>query len=89
MSRVWFVRGLSIRIGPLLLAFAVHLYVGRRTWLDAVDDIFAFVGADFHAVFSRCFLKSLSTLLQLFSSSEHIDVIGKPQVTKRSASSGH
>ena len=35
---------------------SVHLYVGRWSWLDAVHENFALFGADFHAVFSRCFL---------------------------------
>ena len=32
--------------------FAVERYVGRRSWLDAVDENFAHVGADFHPVFN-------------------------------------
>ena len=64
-----------------------HLYVGRGSWLDAVDDTFALVGADFPVVFSRCFRQSLSELLQFFfTGSKQIDVIGKPQVAKRSFS---
>ena len=43
--------------------------------------IFALFGAHFHVVFSRCFLQSLSELLQfLFTASEQINVIGKLQV---------
>ena len=45
---------------------SVHLYVGRWSWVDAVDENFALVGAEFHAVFSRCFLQSLSELLKFF-----------------------
>ena len=65
----------------------VHLYVSRWPWLDAADDNFAVVAADFHPVFSRCFLQSLSELLQFFFTAfEQINVIDKPQVAKRSFS---
>ena len=57
---------------------SVHLYVGRWSSLDAIDENSALVGADFHAAFSCCFIQSLSELLQsLFTASEQIDVIGK------------
>ena len=51
---------------------------------------FCFVGTDFHPVFSRCFLQSMSELLQFFFAAyEQIDVVGKTQVAKRSSSNGH
>ena len=54
-------------LANLFKRLSVHLYVGRWFWLDAVDENFAIVGADFHAVFfSRCFIQSLSELLQFF-----------------------
>ena len=37
-----------------------YLYIGGWPWLDAVDDDFAFVGADFHAVISSCFIQPFS-----------------------------
>ena len=36
----------------------IHPYVGRWSWLDAVDDNFAFVGADFRA--EPSFIQSFS-----------------------------
>ena len=43
----------------------------------------------FHVVFSRCFLQSLTDLLQfLFAASGQIDVIGKPQVAIDTDDSG-
>ena len=47
----------------------IHSYVGKCSWLGAVDESFAFVGADFHAVSSICFLQSFSELLEFFSAS--------------------
>ena len=42
-----------------------------------VDDKFAFVGADFHAVTSSSSLHSFSDLLELFAASQQIDVVSK------------
>ena len=54
---------------PLIPAFSIHPYVCRWSWLDAVDENFAFVGADFHAVFSSSFLWSFRESLEFFTGS--------------------
>ena len=70
----------SLFCAQLSERLSVHMYVGRWFWLDAVDENFALLGADFHAVFSRCFLQSLIELLEFFFTAyEHIDVVGKLQ----------
>ena len=54
-------------------------------WLDAVDENFAFVVVDFHAVTSNSFLQSISELLEFFFTAlpppnpQQIDVVSKPQ----------
>ena len=80
---------LGISAGPLLPAFSIHPYVGRWSWLDAVDDYVAFVGADFHVVSRSCSIQSFTELLEFFTASHQIDVVGKPQVAERSSSDGH
>ena len=47
-----------------------------------------FVGGDFHAVSSSCFLKSFCELLEFFTASQQIDVISKLQVAKQSSTNG-
>ena len=39
--------------------FSINTCIGRWSWLDAVDENFAFVGADFNTVTSSSFLQSL------------------------------
>ena len=48
------------------MSFSVHMLVNDPGLIDAVDDNFAVVGVDFLGAVSRCFLQSLSELLQLF-----------------------
>ena len=57
--------------------FSIHLlYVGLLSCLDAVDENFAFVLADFHAVISSRFLQSFSELSAFFFTvSQKTDVI--------------
>ena len=55
---------------------SVHLYVGRWSWLDAVDDNFLL-------------LSELICMPYSAAVSMQIDVIGKPLVAKRSSSNGH
>ena len=62
---------ICVDLGPLLLEFSIHPYVGRWFWLDAVDDKLAFVAADFHAVFqfpciTRTFLGILLPFVEVF-----------------------
>ena len=60
------------------------------TLLDAVDENFAFVGADFHAVTSSSFLHSFGELSEFFfTASQQIDIVSEPQVAKQSSSDGH
>ena len=40
--------------------------MGRWCWLDAVEEDFASVEANFHAMVSSCFLQPFSELLQFF-----------------------
>ena len=68
--------------------FSIHPYVDRWSWLDAVDENFAFVRADFHAVTSRSFLQSFSELEFFFTAFQQINVVSKVQVAKRSSSDG-
>ena len=50
----------SFLTGPYLPThFSIHPYFGGWPLLDAVDEDFPFVGIDFHAVISNCFLKPL------------------------------
>ena len=61
------------------------------SWFDAVDENFAFVGADsdFHAVSTFCFLQSFGELSEFFFTvSQQLDVVSKPQVAKWSSSDG-
>ena len=53
MFRLWFGWSLVFELVHFIERLSVHLYVGRLSWLDAVDDNFALVRADFHAVFCR------------------------------------
>ena len=62
MCRLWLVWILSIWTGPLLPAFSIHLYVGLWSWLNAVDENFAFVGADFYALTSSSFLQPFNPM---------------------------
>ena len=69
--------------------FLIHP-VGRWCWLDAVDENFAFVEADFYAVTTSSVLQTFSELLELlFTVSQQIDVVGKRQVAERSSFDRH
>ena len=56
---------------------------------DAVNEDFAFVGAELRTMSFGLFLQSFPELLQVFfSASQKIDIISDPQVAKRSVSDG-
>ena len=62
-------------------------------WLDAaVDEVFAFVEADFIPVSCRYFLLSFGELLEFFFAASHaslgIDIVSEPEFAKRSSSDG-
>ena len=87
--RPWFVRILGIWTGQLLPAFPFPIYdVDRWSWLDAVGEDFAFVGAAFHAVTSGSFLQSFSELLEfLFAASQQVGVVGERAMSHYSGNS--
>ena len=62
--------------------FSIRPYVGRWSWLDAVYENFAFVGADFQAVTSSSFLQSFSELLEFFAACKQNEVVSKPQIAE-------
>ena len=63
-------------VDPKYLNWATYSSVFVFTHNDAVYENFAFVGADFHAVSSRCFLQSFSELFEFFTAS----IVAKLQI---------
>ena len=65
------------------------IHVGRWSWLDDVDEIFSFLGADFYAVTSSNCLQSFRELLEFFfAASKQVDVVSESEVAKQSFSDG-
>ena len=61
----------------------IHIpYVGRWSWLDSVDGDFCWFPCRVHPLFSPVCQWVVGVLLQ---ASQHIDVVSKPQVAKRSS----
>ena len=70
----------------------IHMLVDGLGLIDILagrDEIFAFLGDDFLAVSSSCFLRSFSELLEIFfTASQQIYVVSKQQVAERSLCDG-
>ena len=49
----------------LFQQFPIHPSAGRLPWLDAVDEKFASIGADFHALSGSYFRQSFSELFRV------------------------